>query len=386
MLDSPQRTRQWDCTSRRWLQWRGDNKNTVDVPGGASPAPWLVGPPDNTSRLVSSEGPSKQWRNIWNGATTRERRRTWPAKRWQRCCGLPRPMSRSFISAIACLQSWRRLEPEWCSWWRAGLKNIIKSSWVSTFACSSRRTCNHQKDCHCGASSFCRQPMEFLERASDHHSSARASSGSLEKQANTTPAFHWTWHDISSCSPSCSSQRHTRRKTAPFSILVHARDKRNGKHVETALVSATENHAINPQTRRCERGTRCQRQKSGRCAETRRLEELQQCATLRKKSPLVPGYVQDPSRASPARTGTRTRPGTTLEKALTRALTGSTLSVGRVFPLQFSTQPVLLAQFCRPSSGSEEWNAIAEFCATKFSSSPCGSVVVRLCRARNPCM
>ena len=37
----------------------GDNKNTVDVPGGASPAPWLVGPPDTTSRLVSADmGPN----------------------------------------------------------------------------------------------------------------------------------------------------------------------------------------------------------------------------------------------------------------------------------------------------------------------------------------
>ena len=68
----------------------------------------------------------------------------------------------------------------------------------------------------------------------------------------------------------------------------------------------------------------------------RRLEELQQCTTLRKTCPLGRGYVQDPSRASPARTSTRTRPGTTLEKALTRALTGSTLSVGRVLPCIFN--------------------------------------------------
>ena len=129
----------------------------------------------------------------------------------------------------------------------------------------------------------------------------------------------------------CAGPGYTRRKTAPFSLFVHASDKGNGKRVETAPLSATANHAKNPHARRCERGPRGQRQKSGRGAEARRLEELLQCATLRKTRPLVPDHVQDPSRASPTRTGTRTRPGTTLEKALTRALTGSTLSVGRVF-------------------------------------------------------
>ena len=39
----------------------------------------------------------------------------------------------------------------------------------------------------------------------------------------------------------------------------------------------------------------------------------------------------NPTRTDPARADTRTRPGTTLEKASARALTGPTLSVGRVF-------------------------------------------------------
>ena len=69
------------------------------------------------------------------------------AVRWS-LPNLPRPMSRSFPSAIACLQGWKRLEPGssrpalgcWCCWWRARLQNTIKKSCVSTFACSSRRT------------------------------------------------------------------------------------------------------------------------------------------------------------------------------------------------------------------------------------------------------
>ena len=110
---------------------------------------------------------------------------------------------------------------------------------------------------------------------------------------------------------------------------------------------------------------------------------------------------------SPTRTDTRTRPGTTLEKTLTRSLTGSTWSVRRVFlcivnavrpvgtilnghdyailffglfPRIFVWRWTFWCNFdsfgvacCWPSSGSVEWNIVAEFCAKKFPSSPCGS-------------
>ena len=211
-----------------------------------------------------------------------------------------------------------------------------KSSRVSAFACSSRRTCDHQKGFQLLS------PIKGISGAAGKWSLLiRASELGKPGQTSgydTSVSLDLVRHPF--MFPVLPvAQRHTKRKKAPFSLLVHASDKRNGKRVETAPLSKTANHAIHPQTRRCERGSRCQRcqrQKSGRGAEARRLEELQQCTTLRKICPLVPGCVQDPSRASPARTGTRTRLGTSLEKALTRALTGSTLSVGRVFVCIFN--------------------------------------------------
>ena len=136
--------------------------------------------------------------------------------------------------------------------------------------------------------------------------------------------------DISSCFLACSYSKTHEPKDSSFFLFSHTQATKNGERVKTAPLSANAHHVILPETRRCERGPRGPREKSGRGVAARRLKELQQCATLRKTSPLVPGYVEDPSRASPARIGTRTRPGTTLEKALTRALTGSTSSVGRV--------------------------------------------------------
>ena len=76
--------------------------------------------------------------------------------------------------------------------------------------------------------------------------------------------------------------------------------KETEKRLETAPLSTVANHTKKPSDTECERGPRGQRQKSGRGSGARRLEELQQCATLRITCPLVPGYVQDSSRTSPA--------------------------------------------------------------------------------------
>ena len=223
----------------------------------------------------------------------------------------------------------------WCSWWRAGMQNIIKSSWVSTFACSSRRTCDHQKDWHCGSFQLL-SPITGISGAAGKWSLLiRASEArtSLEKQANTTPAFHWTWQDISSCFPSCSySKTHEAKDSSYFSLLVHASDKGNGKRVETAPLSPTANHATYPQTRRCERGSRCQRQKSERGAEARRLEELQQCATSTKNMPACPWLCPRSLQSFSSKDWhSNAKSGSCLEKAFTRALTRSTSNVGRVF-------------------------------------------------------
>ena len=127
------------------------------------------------------------------------------------------------------------------------------------------------------------------------------------------------------------------RNTTRASVGLRARGCPDNVCFWMTPLSTTADHAICLPTRRRERRPCCQRQKPGRSAETRRMEELQQCATLRETCSLVLGYVQDPTRTSPARVGSRTRPGTTLEKDLTRALTGPTLSVGRVFLCIFTT-------------------------------------------------
>ena len=127
------------------------------------------------------------------------------------------------------------------------------------------------------------------------------------------------------------------RNTTRASVGLRARGCPDNVCFWMTPLSTTADHAICPPTQRRERRPCCHRQKPGRSAETRRMEELQQCATLRETCSLVLGYVQDPARTSPARAGSRTRPGTTLEKALTRALTGPALSVWRVFICIFTT-------------------------------------------------
>ena len=76
----------------------GGRHNDADhVLASSSPSSWMVGATDMI------------------GATTRARHRdmaskTLAAVRWA-LSNLPRPMSRSFPSTIACLQDWKRLEP-----------------------------------------------------------------------------------------------------------------------------------------------------------------------------------------------------------------------------------------------------------------------------------
>ena len=69
------------------------------------------------------------------------------------------------------------------------------------------------------------------------------------------------------------------------------------------------------------------------------MEKLYQCTTIRKTCASVPCNGQHLARASPTKTCTRTRPGTTLETAPTRALTGSTLSIKRVVLSIFQHSP-----------------------------------------------
>ena len=126
-------------------------------------------------------------------------------------------------------------------------------------------------------------------------------------------------------SRTAGAQSNPRRTTAPLPLLSRASSPKDGRSARAAPLSAIANRSMCPSTRWRKRRPRSQRQKHGRGSETRSMDKLRQCTTIRNASAPVPGNGPNPSRASPTRTCTRTRRGTTLEKALTRALTGATL-------------------------------------------------------------
>ena len=228
----------WDCTSRRWLLRQLPQKHRPRT--GRLFACSLVGWPARHYLTIGQRWPGiRHWQSTWSGATTRARHRTRAARRCSSAVGRSRishdpchePSLRPSLASSAG-SAWSREPPaHWrlgnrC-WWRDDSQNATTpKSWVSTCACSSRRTCDRRKGWRCVSSSSFRQSKEFLQPwASGHYSRERASQGSLAKQASTTPASHWNWHADSSCSRSAVDQRHTRRTTAPLSLLIHASDK-----------------------------------------------------------------------------------------------------------------------------------------------------------------
>ena len=88
-------------------------KNTDYVLGGSSPAPWLVGRPTQPHDWTAPAWDQTlaeylEW-SYDQGTTQDMASKTLAAVRWA-FPNRPRPMSRSFPSAIACLQGWKRLE------------------------------------------------------------------------------------------------------------------------------------------------------------------------------------------------------------------------------------------------------------------------------------
>ena len=115
-----------------------------------------------------------------------------------------------------------------------------------------------------------------------------------------------------------------------FSFLFLTRKRsRDGRHADAAPLSTTAHHVI------CfgHGGASEDRAVNGRS-----LEEVQKRggwnsinSVRRYEKHVVSRYVEDLIRTFLERIGTRTQFGTTLEKTLTRALTGSTSRIGRVF-------------------------------------------------------
>ena len=230
---------------------------------------------------------------------------------------LPRPTSRSHPSGIACLQGWKRLEPGASRPPAPRVLVLLVARWLAEhnekllglYFCLLFETYMQPSEGLALRGFQLLPPIKGIRGAAGRLSLLiRASEqGQLGKNRR---ARH---------------QRVTGLGTPTVHALVHAGDKGNGKRVEVSPLTTTADHAICPPTRRCKRRPRYQLQKLGRSAETRRMEELQHAT--KTTCSLVLGYVHDPTRTSPARAGTRTRPGTTLEKALTRALVGPTFRV-----------------------------------------------------------
>ena len=252
----------------------------------------------------------------------------------------------------------------WCCWWRAGWQNATTNSWVSTCACSSRRTCDRQKDWRCEASSSSRRPSEFLEpRASGHYSPERApgqpgKTGEYDTSVSLDLARHESLFPILQV---LTGTRGERQLLFPFSYT------QASQTMEDAL-----------------KQLRCQRLKisphalrhggasEDRAVNARSLEEVQKrggCESFAmydgtKNTCENPWLCpKNPARASPARAGTRARPGTTLEEASTRALTGPTRSVGRVFLSLFQHSPSCWHNFensrmCSTLFGPFPWTSV----------------------------
>ena len=189
--------------------------------GGASPAPWLVGPPENKQRLDSADRDQTlaeylEW--SYDHVKTQDMAsKTLAAVRWA-LPNLSQPMSRSFPSAIACLQGCRRLEP-------GSSRPPVRRVLVLLVACRT----------------------SFWSRGQvvTAHPRERARAAWKNKRVRHQRLAGLGKTSVHVSRPAVS-QRHTRRKTAPFSLLVHASDKGNGKCVGTAPLSATANHAVLP--------------------------------------------------------------------------------------------------------------------------------------------
>ena len=235
-------------------------------------------------------------------------------------------------------------------------------------------------------------------------------SEAVAQQASTTPASHWTWHTNSFCFPFCGcSKTHEANELPPLS-LSHTQAT---KEMENALKQlrcqqlqimpcalrhggASEDRAVND--RSLEEVQNCGGWKSFN--RVRRNEKHARLSLVMSKIP--PELLRHRKRLQ------RVRSLDLLE------------NVGRFFPLYSHNSPSCRHNFersriCSSLSwtlpavppfdvgqpgvastvlkwlaagrvlGLEEWNAVAEFCPTKFSSSPCWSVFACLCCARYRC-
>ena len=231
----PTRPHPWDCTSRPWRRRRWPQRHRP-----------------RTCKLFAFSlggGPDRQYHHDWTapiwdqtlaeylewsydqGTTQDMASKKLAAVRWA-LPNLPQPVSRSFPSAIACLQAWKRLEPGSLPPMPAPrVLVLLVARWLA-----ERNQKNFRVSNFCLLFETYMRPSEGLalrgfQPSADqrnswsrgqvgHYSSERASWGSLAKQASTTRACRWTWHANSSCFPYCrcsKERRGARQLLFPFS-------------------------------------------------------------------------------------------------------------------------------------------------------------------------
>ena len=238
MLGGPQ-SHPWDCTSRRWL--------LLQLPQKHRPRTWrlfacsLVGWPARHHLAMGPRWPGmRHWKSTWIGATARAQHKTWPAKRSQQCGGrvlvLPRPMSRSFPSAIACLEggsAWSRILPPTSAQGARAPGGALacrapSKTPGSYFRLLFETYMRPSEGLALRGFQLLPPVKEFRESwVGGHCSSERASRGSLVKRASTTPASHWTWHANSSCFPFCGcSKKHEASDSSSFPSRTRTRQRK----------------------------------------------------------------------------------------------------------------------------------------------------------------
>ena len=353
-------------------------QNTDDVLTSSALSPLLVGPVDNTSPVGLRQLGIRRWWSTLSGitnqgATQHMASKTLAAVRWA-LPNLPRPVSRSVGHRLlrrrsawspGIVSSTRAEGFQYCRW-LDGPRNTTKNSWVSTFVCSSKRAT-------VGRTGIARLPVTSADQTNPR------------KQASTTPSYRWTWHAINFCLPYCRcSQQPEAHNSSSSPFFIRASGPKAGRRARaTPFVSDCESrHMPFAKTAQSTREAR----KKFRNAEVGRVSPVFDDT----KSMHASGCQRLKSRqASPTRTNTREGPGTTLEKALTRALTGATLSIGRVFLSIFLT----LDSLVRPQKRWDGLRRAASWVGTPSLDDvsrhsqvlPVGSLLACLCCARNSC-
>ena len=163
---------------------------------------------------------------------------------WWALPNLPRPMSQSFSSAIACLQGWKRLEPGSFRPSAPRVLALLVARWLAEHHQKLFETYMRPSGRTSAASANQRNSWSPGQVVTIHPSERAGAARQNRRVRHQRLAGPGT--PTVPVSRSAVAQRLTRRTTAPLSLLVHASDNGNGKRVEAAPLSTAADHAVMP--------------------------------------------------------------------------------------------------------------------------------------------